>query len=334
METVHATPLLAVLQATALTVAPSANDNCPTSAQVLAALETHASDLVTPRPYDDPTKTLVLHLMPPLSSGETSFSLLDKTGLVKLYRTLPAPAGDRARDCVALADTVAFIVVRYFEEVELPNLPERKPPPPTPPPPPPQPPPKPVPAKEAVGRVPAKLTLSLNGGRRFPGEAFNLGGFEVKVILGAALADLGKRGGDLWLEGAAGFAGHATYYYNTPSSNHEPATSDRVAADLGLLAGWRGQHHSLHAGPVASVELIWIETSPTGNAQSYTLVGAAAGIKIGYQYFASGRLFARADAAGNLALVKQEAVTQSAGQQVFSAPRTYLTFAIGAGIWF
>jgi hypothetical protein len=274
---------------------------------------------------------LTLILMPAFATGETSFSLLDKTGLVKLYRTLPPPAGDRVRDCAALADTVAFIVVRYFEEVEMPALPEPTPPPPPPPPPPEPPPPKPVaPSETATRPPPAKRTLSLNGGRRFPGEAFNLGGYEVKMILGTALTDLGKTDGDLWLEVSAGFAGHSTYYWGQGPSEY--ATSDRAAGDLALLAGWRLGRSRVHAGPVASVELIWLETGAGGHPRNETLLGAAAGIKVGYQYFAAGRVFARADLAGNLALVKQEVATQS-NIPVFTAPRVYLTLAFGVGVW-
>jgi hypothetical protein len=331
MEEVLASLLLAVVRAAALTVAPTPGDNCPASAQVLAALQTHAPALVAPRLSDDPAKVLTLNLMPALATGETSFSLLDKTGLVKLYRTLPPPAGDRARDCAALADSVAFIVVRYFEELEMPALPERKPEPrPPPPKASPPPPPKPVAPEPAAAGLPAKLALSVNGGRRFPGEAVNLGGYEAKLVVGAALTTLGQGGGDLWLDAGAGFAGHASYAWGQAES--ESATSDRLAAELALLAGWRRQRSRLHAGPLACIEIIWLDASPGGHAQNETRVGAAAGIKIGYQYFAPGRLFVRADVAGNLALVRQEVMTRS-GSTVFSAPRTYLTLTVGVGIW-
>ncbi|HEX7505747.1 MAG TPA: hypothetical protein VF550_03175, partial [Polyangia bacterium] len=140
-----------LVQAALVTVAPGPEDNCPSSTQVQAALDTHAPRLVTWRPEDVSANPLTLTLSPNLATGETSILLIDKAGLVKLYRVLPPPVGDRARDCAALADTVAFIVDRYFEEVEIPQLPERKPPPIPPPPLPPAPlPPTPKPPEPKI----------------------------------------------------------------------------------------------------------------------------------------------------------------------------------------
>jgi hypothetical protein len=130
MASVHASLLLAILQAALqaalVTVAPGPSDNCPSSAQVLAALERHVPNLLTSPPDQNTTNQLTLVLSPALSTGDTSFFLIDKNGRVRIYRTLPPPVGDRARDCSALADTVALIVERYFDELELPNLPEKK----------------------------------------------------------------------------------------------------------------------------------------------------------------------------------------------------------------
>jgi len=133
----------AVLQAALVTVAPGPKDNCPSSAQVAAALEKHVPHLLASAPDQNPNNQLTLVLSPALGTGDTSFFLIDKNGRVRIYRTLPPPVGDRARDCAALADTVAIIVERYFDELELPNAPEKKRKPettaPTPAPPPPKP---------------------------------------------------------------------------------------------------------------------------------------------------------------------------------------------------
>jgi len=341
MSVVHASLLLATVHAAALTVAPGPGDACPTSVQVLGALDTHASALVTPRPDDDPAKLLTLTLMPAAPSGETSFSLIDKAGLVKLYRSLAAPAGDRTRDCAALADTVAFIVIRYFEEVELPALPERKPPPPPPepplPPPPkplPPPPPKPAAYEGAEKIEPAKLALSILGGRRFPGAATDFSGFEAKATAGVLLSGLAQRTGDLWLDVGVGFAGHGTIV--VAERLKDSVTTNRVSGELALLAGWRLGQSRLYAGPAANLDLIWIESELGGRTQREQRFAAAAGIKIGYQYFWSGRVFARTDLTTDVALVKEQAAVVSGTRTdvVLTAPRMYVTVALGLGVWF
>ncbi|HEX7501205.1 MAG TPA: hypothetical protein VF524_13015, partial [Polyangia bacterium] len=49
-----------LVQAALVTVAPSADDHCPSSAQVETALEAHAPRLVSPRPEDSSALTLTL----------------------------------------------------------------------------------------------------------------------------------------------------------------------------------------------------------------------------------------------------------------------------------
>lgn len=337
MWQVHASLLLATVHAAALTVAPGPGDACPTSAQVLAAIDTRASGLVTPRLDDDPARLLTLTLMPASPSGETSFSLMDRSGLVKLYRSLPAPSGDRTRDCAALADTVAFIVIRYFEEVELPALPERKPPPP---PPerktPPEPPPAPkVEAPEAATKLePAKLALSLIGGRRFPGAATEFGGFEAKLAAGVMLKDFAKRQGDLWMDVAVGFAGHGTL--PVAGRPNDSVTTNRASGELAILAGWRLGQSRIYAGPAANLDLIWVESRLGGPTQREQRFAAAAGMKFGFQHFWR-RVFVRSDLTGDVALVKEEVVVVSANRSqevVISAPRMYVTLALGLGVWF
>ena len=63
---------------------------------------------------------------------------------------------------------------------------------------------------------------------------------------------------------------------------------------------------------------------------------AAAGIKIGYQHFWR-RVFVRSDLTGDVAIVKEEAaVVEANGYQdvKLSAPRMYVTLALGLGVWF
>jgi hypothetical protein len=366
---VHPSILLATFQAAALTVAPGPSDSCPSSAQVQAALEAHASALVTPRLDDEPAKMLTLTLLPPPASGETSFSLIDKAGLVKLYRSLPAPAADRTRDCAALADTVAFIVLRYFEEVEMPALPERKPPPPPPetPPPPPKPtppavkppaPPDPVasPTKDSVKPPdtnkpdgnkdddkaepdkpsetvdPATFALSGNGGRRFPGGAEDFGGYEAKLTMGWLLSESPKTNIDLWFDVSGGFAGRATM--TVPDRPDYQATSTRWSAELALLAGVRVEHSRLYVGPVAALDAIFVDSNLAGHTESNRRFPVAAGFKAGYQHFWASRIFVRADLTTNVAIVRERVATQRESLTFFEAPRVYATLSLGLGVWF
>lgn len=335
MDEVHASLLLATVHAAALTVASGPGDACPTSAQVLAALETHASALVVPRMDDDPAKLLTLTLMPSSPNGETSFSLVDKSGLVKLYRSLPAPASDHTRDCAALADTVAFIVIRYFEEVELPALPERKPPPPPPPaeappalPPTPS---EPTTPENSVKIDPAKLALSLNGGRRFPGAADDFGGLEAKLAAGVLLTAFAKGNADLWLDVAGGFAGYAIRDFQ--GRPNQSVTSKRWSGEIAVLAGWRFGQSRLYVGPAANLDLIWIDAQLGGPTQREQRFAGAAGVKIGYQHFWAGRIFVRADVTADVTLANETVVTAS-DLSVFSTPPMYVTVALGLGVWF
>jgi hypothetical protein len=326
------------VQAALVTVAPSANDRCPSSAQVQTAIETHAPRLVSPRPEDSPALTLTLS--PTFATGEMGISLIDRAGLVRLYRVLPPPPGDRARDCAALADTVAFIVDRYFEEVELPNLPERKPPPAPPPtPPPPSPPPPPSNPKLPMPQPGSpKFALSATGGRRFPGGKTDLGGTEFKLTGGAAVTHLELAGGRPWIDISAGIVGIAANQ-RWDSGN---ATSVRSGIDLALLLGWPVGNGRLYAGPQASLEMIWLnwrDADPNDPMRREIRFLGAAGLRTSYQYVWRQHFFARVDLAGCVAILRQkiEAASDQASDKdgsLFEAPPAYLTLAFGVGIWF
>ncbi len=123
----HAILLLALTRAALVTVAATPDGACPSSSQVQAALESRAPRLLLTHADDDPARQLALSLASSPSSREVTLSLVDSKGRVRLYRVLPGPSPDRPRDCAALAGTVALIVDRYFDEVELPALPENRP---------------------------------------------------------------------------------------------------------------------------------------------------------------------------------------------------------------
>jgi len=314
-----------LIQAALVTVAPSAEENCPSSAQVQAALETHAPRLVALASEGGSDNPLTLILSTTLATGEMSISLMDKAGLVKLYRVLPPPPGDRARDCAALADTVAFIIDRYFDEVELPQLPAR---PPAPPPPP----------NVVQSKTVPKFALSGTMGRRVPGGAADLGGYEFKLTGGAGLPPFTIAGGRPWIDASAGLVGMATNnWVNSTGAGTSKAV--RSGADLSLVLRWRVWQGWLYAGPLASVEMVWLDwrdADTQGQVQRYIRFAWAAGLRTGYQYFWRERFFARADLTGCIAARRQRISPQSSAgaNPLFESPPAYVTMAFGVGIWF
>ena len=338
MSEVHASIMAVLVQAALVTVAPGAEENCPSSAQVQAALENHAPRLVAAREEGPAANSLILTLSPALATGEMSLTLVDKAGFVILYRVLQPPPLDRARDCAALADTVAFIVDRYFEEVELPKLPERKPPPPLPPAPPP---PPPLPAKATLPAPKlesANYALSATVGRRIPGGPTDLGGIEFKLAGGAAMRKTVIAGGRPWIDLSAGIVGIVPDRTWLNEKGSGSTTAVRSGADLAFLLGWPVWHGRLYAGPQTSLEMIWLDWRndvPDSQVRRETRFAAATGLRTGYQYFWPEHFFARVDLSGCVALVRYRIDAQSdRSVTLFESPPAYLTLAIGVGIWF
>jgi len=112
---------LLTLQAVSVLVAPGPEDGCPSARQVSAALSERTPAMQRTREADSDS-ALTLVLPAPGTPQEPSVSLIDQQGRLRLFRTLARPGSARVGDCAALADTVAIIVQRYLEEVELPEL--------------------------------------------------------------------------------------------------------------------------------------------------------------------------------------------------------------------
>lgn len=325
MTSVHAFWILAFVQSAMVTVTPTPEDACPSSAQVATAILTHAPRLMVPRPDANPAESLTLVMVPGGATGELSISLVDSRGRVRLYRTLPPPVADRARDCAALADTVAFILDRYFNEVELPALPERKAPDATPAPPP-APPKATTEAKDEI----SGFALSANTGLRTPGGVVDLGGIEFKLTLDADIAGFGRHGGRILLDMSGGLIGLVNTYWNNGSAN-----ALRAGADMALLFAWPTGRGRFYMGPLVSLEIIWLSGLSGNHLQSETLLGGAAGARLGYQHLWRNRLFARIDANGCVAVVRNSIGTQSRpSTPLFLSPPGYLSLSIGMGIWF
>jgi hypothetical protein len=338
MAPVHASLLAALLQAAWVTLAPTADDQCPSSAQVQAALEAHAPKVVASSSDAPSGGPLTLSLG--TSSGTVSLSLADRAGQLKLYRVLPPPQAGRALDCAALADTVALIVDRYFDEVELPAMPEKKvvppPPPPPPSPPPPSPPPTPPLKKVRVsGSDTPSFALSGTVGRRFPGGVGSLSQYTYKLTVGLALSKVGHQGGALWLDASAGSLGVVSKAWNY-SDGFGNATAVLSGADLALLLAWPVWLGRVYIGPQGTVDMVSLDAVVNNDKNQHeTHFGVSAGLHLGYQVFGWQHFFARLDLNGCAAIVRQRVVTHSQENTVlFEAPAAYISVAGGVGVSF
>jgi len=117
---------------------------------------------------------------------------VDPQGRLRLFRTLARPGATNARDCAALSVTVAIIVQRYLEEIELPEVEvARRSPmvqvvPPTPP--------SPSPPPVVVGpppRLRARWDMSLGISQRFADQATSL---EAMTFVSPSLVRWARRG--------------------------------------------------------------------------------------------------------------------------------------------
>jgi hypothetical protein len=238
--------VLLTLRAVSVLVAPGPEDGCPSARQVSSALAARVPATLG-NLAGDPETVLSVVLPAPGSAQEPSFSLVDQQGRLRLFRTLARPGSGQARDCTALSDTVALIVQRYLEEVELPEiqapakdpLPEKRRPP--------EPPRPPVPTTVAPpepGRN-ARWDLSLGFAARFANqnsglESLDLGRLSVARSLGSS-ADEGMLLA-LWI-GVSGWTG-----WSAPA-NSDGGQGRLVRIPSGLALMWRNS--------VSTLELQW-----------------------------------------------------------------------------
>jgi len=177
---------LLTLPAVSVLVAPGPEDGCPSARQVAVALRERAPAAQSTRaPDSEPALTLVLPA--PGTPQEPSFSLVDQQGKMRLFRTLARPGTPHARDCAALAVTVAIIVQRYLEEVELPEAEAvRKSPPIQPTPPAPAPSPPSVVAGPPL-RARARWDISLGVSQKFANQISGLEAYDLRLSVARTL---------------------------------------------------------------------------------------------------------------------------------------------------
>ena len=182
------------------------------------------------------------------------------------------------------------------------------------------------------------FTLSGLFGRRIPGAAQDLGGIEFKAALGARVWTFGQGKWPLWAELSGGIVGFVDNRWEYPEVSPDAkgeATAIRSGVDLAALLGRSVGHGRLYAGPVVSVEFVWLESSSNNRLEHEIHPGVGAGLRLGGQYLLRQHIFLRADINGCAAVLRQRIVTQSkTNTPIFEAPPAYATFYVGLGMWF
>lgn len=181
---------LALVQAALVSVRGGGPDGCPSEAQIAEAISVRMPGSVVSAvaPGDGVARVDV-------SPAPTGLRVIvsDDAGQTLLMRLLEVSA-TKTRDCTALAQTVALIVERYFDELALPAL--APPPPPTPPPLP--------PAPVEPTRAP-RWELALEGRAKAPDEG--LSGLSAVVQVGRVF---GGTSWSTWLRAGGGVGGALT----------------------------------------------------------------------------------------------------------------------------
>ena len=320
-------PLL-TLHAASVVVAPGPDDGCPSARQVAAALErvTHAGG-------EGVASVLTLVLPPPGTPMEPSFSLVDEEGRLKLFRSLAKPGDARPRVCAALADTIAIIVQRYLEEIEVPSVaapaptPVQAPAPPAQPqvspPVPPVEPPRPEPRD--LGRT---WDLGVMSSFRSSAQVPGLADVDGQLVLGRTFVAAGQPFELLISGGVAGWAscrwqgGHGTLW--------------RFPASLSLV--WRRKlgRAELQVGPVFLADVLNMRAaSDEGQARASWGMASAGGVQGGVQIQAGRHGFFRLVGEAAAAAVRFDYVGPGPDEgTVLSTPAFFGNVRIALGMSF
>jgi hypothetical protein len=323
LTTVLLSTLGAAAPATPPTAANAPASECPSPAQLGAALNALVAGLVAPAPTATPLSLaggLRLEVAS-ASEGEVRVDLVDVHGEIVLHRTLPAPPRGRAPDCAALADTIALIVDRYLHDVGF-EAPPLQPPAP-------EPPPRPAPAvtlqpagvavaSPSVPRARAVWRLGLAGSAR-RGDA---GGFDgdAALALGVESAREGAHAG-----------ARLSLGYAPPADARWPgatATLRRLPFRLGVYLSLAAGPGRLEPGVGAGADLLLVSAEGAGTNH----LAPAGDLALGYAVSLAGPLYLRLLLRAALAV--PYAFKTSAGAQVWGTPRFYGDGGVELGLAF
>ncbi|HEV3031341.1 MAG TPA: hypothetical protein VG319_06840 [Polyangia bacterium] len=326
LSTVLLSALGAAAPATPPTAANAPASECPSSAQLGAALNTLVAGIAAPATTATPLSLAGgLRLEVTSSSeGEVRVDLVDVHGEIVLHRALPAPPRGSAPDCAALADTIALIVDRYLHDVgyEAPSLP----------PPALKPPPTPAPA----------VTLQPTGVAVAPSSVPRARGVWRLGLAGSARrGDAGGIDGDGDLTIGVESAGEGVHRGARLSLGYAPPVDARwssATATLRRLPFRLGVYLSLAAGPGrlepgvgAGADLLLV-SAEGANAAPGAHLAPEGDLALGYAVFLARPLYLRLLL--RAALTVPYAFKTSTGAQVWGTPRFYGDGGVELGLAF
>jgi hypothetical protein len=326
---------LALVPAAIGVLAPAGpDDGCPSPRQVTEALAARLPSAVVPVGQTIGPSALRLAVSGDASSV-TRVELTDSAGEVLLRRTLSAADRARPGDCLALAETIALIVERYWREVgyDVPPLP------------PPRPPPEPEPAPSPERARPAEVVRAPEPPRPPPsgpwwglagsvaGRAGDTGGFDASATLVATLER--RLGWRLQLGVGTG---------STVDSSVGQASFRRFPGRLGVYYPIRLGRGQLEPGVGLGLDAIYVglggiipaDTTLQSTALCYRRWCYSLGgdIALGWSVRSTHHVYFRALGRAGLAVPYQFLTETPPNSSIWSTPRTYLELGIESGLWF
>ncbi len=273
--------LLAV-QAAVVAVRPGAEAGCPSSAQVTEALRERLPGAVVPLVPSPPPEMLRLDI-----EGAT-FILVDVEGRTRLRRTLSGA------DCVALAQTVALMVERYLQELDLPA-----------------PPPPPPPAARPRWDLAARAAWQ-------PGPP-DLGG--AALVLGVARSSRVVRVG---LAAGATGAWHERWPGGSGDLRRFPLALD-VAQRVPAGAG------EIQTGALLGLDLLWLSARAQDARQDELRLSPIVGAQAALSWPVAHRWFVRLLTGVEFALIRYDFVVLQTGSRAFRTERLSGKLAVELG---
>ncbi len=333
--------------AIAILVPGGPDDGCPSPRQVDDALTAHLPGMVLPLGHATGSTTLHLAVTTD-AAGAMRLDLTNPDGGPLLHRWFPAAERGHGGDCLALAETAALIVDRYWHEVGY-DVAAEPPNPPRPPPPPPVLPPRPdkavaetSPAADEI-RTPSPPPPPLPSPRWWLGAVGNLRlgdtsaqstqtAYESTVAI-ALTVEHPIREHRLGLRLSGGTGGSATYRWTSTAATTDRATLRqfplRMGAYLALPLG-PGQLE-----PGLGIDLDVISASVTDMTGSGSRLNASPGLDaaVGWALQFRPRLYLRALAEAGIE-VPYHFVTTPNQTPFWSTPRVYVDLGLELGFWF
>jgi hypothetical protein len=294
---------LVALHAALITVR-GGDARCPSSRQVNEAVASRLPGVVVPASSTPSAGVLELRLIE--SPSEHRFALVDSRGEELLSRPLPATSPTAARDCEALAETVALIVDRYLQQLAYQE--------------------QEAPAASPVDNGPRAQRWELfAGGTWQPGPA-DMAGYQALLGFGRVLGQAGR----LALEATAGLNGTVDHEWGGARGRLW-----RFPVEVRLL--WRkpGKRVQAELGPFTGVHLLVLASNPRDMQKNDLWLAPVVGGLGALRLSLGPNLFARLVGAAAVDIVRYEFMPQSPdSHQSFGTPRGYVKMGLEGGIAF